>query len=72
MRIEAGQLRKWAKNYGDCIFLVLSLEDEIFENGDGVAGFMLNPVARVMEENGTIELYDVKLIETGSEVMHVE
>jgi hypothetical protein len=66
MAVEPGQLRKWFPKSGDCTFLVLSLEDEVFENGDGVAGFKLNPVAWVMEENGTVELYDVKLLEEQS------
>jgi hypothetical protein len=63
MAVEPGQLRKWFKAHGDCTFLVLSLEDEVYENGDGVNGFRLTPVAWVLEENGNRELYEVEALE---------
>jgi hypothetical protein len=72
MAIEPGQIRRWHKNYGDCTFLVLSLEDEVYENGDGVNGFKLTPVAWVLEQNGNRELYEVEALEFYSDELECQ
>ena len=60
---EPGQLRKWYKNHGGCMFLIMSLDNEVYENGNGVNGPKISKIVWVLEENGNQVVYEIKAIE---------
>ena len=51
------------------MFLVMFLDDEVYENGDGVNGFKLNKIAWVLEENGNKVVYEIKALEKYSDII---
>ncbi len=45
------------------MFLIMSLDNEVYENGNGVNGPKISKIAWVLEENGNQVVYEIKAIE---------
>ena len=45
------------------MFLIMSLDNEVYENGNGVNGPKISKIVWVLEENGNQVVYEIKAIE---------